>query len=508
MRTKNSLKNMIASMVSNILTIIIGIVAQAIFIKILGSEYLGLNSLFNNVISMLAIAELGIGSAIVYNLYKPIAENNIEQIKSLMQFYKKNYQVIGIVVAIIGLMLIPFLKYIVNIETITININVYFVYLLFLLDTVFSYFLSYKRSLLYATQQNSIISIIHIGYVLILNLLQLIILFFTKNYYLYLLTRMVTRILENLVITYIANKNYPYLKDKNVKKLNKSLEKDIYTKIKALFFHKIGAFVVLGSDNIIISKFLGLATVGLYSNYYMIINAIQTIFSQIIQSTTASVGNLLVTESKQKSFLVFKKIRFLNYWLATFSCTCILVIMQSFIKIWIGDFYLLSTGVLIVLVFNLYQKLMRSSYSSFKEAAGIYYEDRFVPLVEATLNIIVSIFCCKLFGLAGVFMGTVISGLALWCYSYPKYVYKKLFDRNYIEYAKETIGYIILFILIASGTYYLSTIITFSNIYLEFISNVIISLIVPNVLLFIIFFKTDNFKYYSNLLKNVIKKTR
>ena len=254
MRTKNSLKNMIASMVSNILTIIIGIVAQAIFIKILGSEYLGLNSLFNNVISMLAIAELGIGSAIVYNLYKPIAENNIEQIKSLMQFYKKNYQVIGIVVAIIGLMLIPFLKYIVNIETITININVYFVYLLFLLDTVFSYFLSYKRSLLYATQQNSIISIIHIGYVLILNLLQLIILFFTKNYYLYLLTRMVTRILENLVITYIANKNYPYLKDKNVKKLNKSLEKDIYTKIKALFFHKIGAFVVLGSDNIIISK--------------------------------------------------------------------------------------------------------------------------------------------------------------------------------------------------------------------------------------------------------------
>lgn len=508
MRTKNSLKNMIASMVSNILTIIIGIVAQAIFIKILGSEYLGLNSLFNNVISMLAIAELGIGSAIVYNLYKPIAENNIEQIKSLMQFYKKNYQVIGIVVAIIGLMLIPFLKYIVNIETITININVYFVYLLFLLDTVFSYFLSYKRSLLYATQQNSIISIIHIGYVLILNLLQVIILFFTKNYYLYLLTRMVTRIFENLVITYIANKNYPYLKDKNVKKLNKSLEKDIYTKIKALFFHKIGTFVVLGSDNIIISKFLGLATVGLYSNYYMIINAIQTIFSQIIQSTTASVGNLLVTESKQKSFLVFKKIRFLNYWLATFSCTCILVIMQSFIKIWIGDFYLLSTGVLIVLVFNLYQKLMRSSYSSFKEAAGIYYEDRFVPLVEAALNIIVSILCCKLFGLAGVFMGTIISGLALWCYSYPKYVYKKLFDRSYINYAKETIGYIILFILIASGTYYLSTIINFSNIYLEFISNVIISLIVPNILLLIIFFKTDNFKYYLNLLQGMIKRTK
>ena len=290
--------------------------------------------------------------------------------------------------------------------------------------------------------------------------------------------------------------------------LDKETEKDIFTKVRALFFHKIGSFAVLGTDNIIISKYLGLITVGLYSNYYLVINAIQTVFGQIITSFTASIGNMLVTESKEKCYDIFKKIRFFNFWLATFASCSVLVIMDSFISIWIGDKYILPLFVLEVLVFNLYQKLMRNSYMSFKEAAGIYYEDRFVPLIEATLNIIVSIFCCKLFGLAGVFMGTVISGLALWCYSYPKYVYKKLFNRSYIEYAKETIGYIILFVLIASGTYCLSTIINFSNIYLEFISNAMISLIIPNALLFIIFFKTDNFKYYSNLLKNVIKKTR
>lgn len=505
MRTKNSIKNIIGSMLSNILTIIIGLIAQAVFIKILGSEYLGLNGLFSNIITMLGIVELGVGNAIIYNLYKPIAENNISKIKSLMNFYKKSYRLIACIVAIIGIIIIPFLSFF--IEEISIDINITLVYLLFLIDVVCSYLLSYKRSILYANQKNYIINIVHIIYTILLNTSQLLVLFFTKNYYYYLIMKIIMRILENFIISKIADKKYAFINEQS-EKLDKETEKDIFTKVKALFFHKIGSFAVLGADNIIISKFLGLVTVGLYSNYYLIINAVQTVFGQIITSFTASVGNMLVTESKEKCYDVFKKIRFFNFWLATFASSSVLVIMDSFISIWIGDKYILPLLVLEVLVFNLYQKLMRNSYMSFKEAAGIYYEDRFVPLIEATLNIIVSIFCCKLFGLAGVFMGTVISGLALWCYSYPKYVYKKLFDRNYIEYAKETIGYIILFVLIASGTYYLSTIITFSNIYLGFISNVIISLIVPNILLFIIFFKTDNFKYYSNLLKTVIKRTR
>lgn len=504
-RKKNSIKNIIGSMISNIITIVIGLVAQALFIKILGSEYLGLNGLFSNIITMLGIVELGVGNAIIYNLYKPIAENNIEKIKSLMKFYKKSYILIAIVVTIIGIAIIPILPFF--IEDVSIDINIILVYLLFLADVVCSYLLSYKRSILYANQKNYIINIIHVIYTIMLNIFQILILYLTKNYYYYLVTKIFMRIFENLIISKIADKKYPFIND-SAYILDKETEKDIFTKVRALFFHKIGSFAVLGTDNIIISKYLGLITVGLYSNYYLVINAIQTVFGQIITSFTASIGNMLVTESKEKCYDIFKKIRFFNFWLATFASCSVLVIMDSFISIWIGDKYILPLFVLEVLVFNLYQKLMRNSYMSFKEAAGIYYEDRFVPLIEATLNIIVSIFCCKLFGLAGVFMGTVISGLALWCYSYPKYVYKKLFNRSYIEYAKETIGYIILFVLIASGTYCLSTIINFSNIYLEFISNAMISLIIPNALLFIIFFKTDNFKYYSNLLKNVIKKTR
>lgn len=505
MRKKNSIKNMISSMGSNVITIIIGLVAQAIFIKLLGEEYLGLNGLFSNVISMLGIVELGIGNAIIYNLYKPIANNNIEEIKSLMSFYKKSYHVIAIIVLAIGFLIIPLLQFIVDIDSVTISINVYLVYILFLIDIVCSYLLSYKRSILYASQKNYIINVIHIGYTVLLNVFQLLILYLTKNYYLYLIIKIIVRILENIIITIIANKKYNYLLDKDIKKLDKKIEKDIFTKVKALFFHKIGAFVVLGSDNIIISKFLGLVTVGLYSNYYLIINAVQTLFGQALVALTPSVGNLLVTEKTEKVFEVFKKVRFMNFWISTFSSIAILVIMQSFISIWIGDKYLLSVLVLMVLVFNLYQKLMRNSYSTFKEAAGIYTEDKYVPVVESLINIIMSIILVNKIGLAGVFIGTIASGLALWCFSYPKYVYKKLFERSYLDYAKETVSYILLFIIIATFTYYISTLINFSNIYLEFITNCLISLIIPNLILVIVFIKNDNFKYYLDLVKRKIK---
>ena len=330
-------------------------------------------------------------------------------------------------------------------------------------------------------------------------------LFYTKNYYLYLIVKIIVRIIENLIITYIVNKEYSYLKE-DAKKLYPTIEKDIIKKVKALFFHKIGGFVVLGTDNIIISKFLGLVSVGLYSNYYMIINAVQTLFSQALVALTPSVGNLLVKENKNKTFEVFKKIRFMNFWIATFTSVCILNMMQQFITIWIGEEYLLDDIVLIVLVFNLFQKLMRSTYQTFKEAAGIYYEDRFVPLLESLINIIVSIIGVKLIGLAGVFIGTIISGFVLWFYSYPKYVYKKLFDRSYKDYLKETLGYIILFIVISYLTYYINNIYLVNNIYFEFVKNILIAIIVPNILMLLVFIKNDNFKYYIQLIKTKFTK--
>lgn len=498
MRTKNSIKNVIAAMLSNIITIVIGLIAQAVFIKILGIEYLGLNGLFTNIISMLGIVELGLGNAIIFNLYKPLASNDTETIKSLMKFYKKSYILIASVVLIIGLVIIPFLPLL--IEKVTVNINIVGIYLLFLIDIVCSYLLSYKRSIFYADQKNYYVNIIHIGYTILLNLSQLVILFFTKNYYLYLAIKIIIRLIENLIITTLANKKYPYLLEKNIKNIDKKIEKDIFTKVKALFFHKIGGFIVLGTDNILISKYLGLAVVGLYSNYYMIINAIQTLFSQALVALTPSVGNLLVKENKNKTFEIFKKIRFMNFWIATFTSVCILNMMQQFITIWIGEKYLLADVVLIVLVFNFFQKMMRNSYQTFKEAAGIYYEDRYVPLFESIINIVASIILVKIIGLPGIFLGTIISGFVLWFYSYPKYVYKKLFDRSYKDYLKETISYILLFVIIAFITFKISSLVIIDNTFIKLLINTLICMIIPNLIMLMIFFKSDNFKYYLNFL--------
>lgn len=504
-RKKSSFKNMITAVSSNVLTIIVGLVTQAVFIKILGSEYLGLNGLFSNVISMLGIVELGMGSAIIYNMYKPIAENDHEKIKSLMHFYKKSYLIITLIISIIGIMIIPFIKYIVDIESVTVDVNVYLVYILFLLETICSYILSYKRSMLYADQKEYITNIIHMGYTIIVNTMQLSFLYFTHDYYLYLIIKVIMRLVENIVISSYVNRRYSYLLDNNVTKLDSKTEKDIFQKIKALFFHKIGGFIVSGTDNIIISKYLGLVTVGLYSNYYMIINAVQTVINHIIQATRASVGNLLVTESKKKQFDIFNKIRFVNFWISCFSSICIFVIMDSFITIWIGYKFVLPTKVLLVLVINFFIVSSRSTYGAFKEAAGIFYEDRFVPIIESLLNIVFSVIFVKKFGLMGVFMGTVASGLVLWCYSYPKYVYKNLFGRSYYDYIKETIYYLIVFVLIAGFSYSLAILISFENVYLQFISNVLLALIVPNVIMLLLFSKDENFKYFINMLKGFKK---
>ena len=503
-RTFYSTYNTITSVIGNVIAIAIGFIAQTFFIKLMGNEYLGLNSLFSNVITLLCIADLGLGTSIIYKLYEPIAVDNKNRIKSLLDFYKKCYRYIALFILIVGFIITFFIEFIV--ADVTININIKVIYILFLLNTVASYIMAYKRSLIYAYQRNYIINIVHLIYVIVVNSLQILVLFLTKNYYLYLIIRIICTLTENIVLTFICNREYKDIIVINAEKISKEDKDDIFQKMKAMLYHRLGNFFVNGTDNIIISKFLGIIYVGLYSNYYMIISGVQVIFTQVITSTTASVGNLLVTESDEVCFNVFKKIRFLNFWIATFSGTAILVIMDSFIKIWLGNNYILSYWVLFVLVFNYFQKTMRTTYGTFKDAAGIFYEDRMVPIIESILNIVFSLIFVKLFGLAGVFLGTLMSGFILWGYGYPKYVYKKVLKGNYLNYTKETLGYILLFIIIAFSTYYLSIKINIFKGFTCFIINCIISFIIPNVLLLIIFRKTDNFIYYRDMLFNRIKR--
>lgn len=492
MRTEYSIKNSLTQFITNIITILFLFIGQTIFIKILGVEYSGLNGLFTNILTVLNLFELGIGSSITYNLYKYVKEDNKETIKSIMYFYKKSYNYIAILTLIIGLSITSFTKYIV--KDITVDINIYLIYILFLLTTVSTYILSYKRNLIIANQKNYIINIIQITYIIILNIIQILILFITKNYYLYLIIKIICILIENVTINIKANKLYPFLKEKNIKPIKKEIKDNIINRVKALIIHKTSGAVTNGTDNILISAFLGITTTGLYTSYNYIITSVKKLFGNIIQTTTPSIGNLLTENDKEKNYQTFKKIRFLNYWITIFTSTSLLLITEPFIKIWLGKNYILPSTVLIVLVINYFQTMMRTSYSTFKDAAGIWIEDKYIPILQLSINLISSIILLKIIGLPGVFIGTILSSLVLWCYSYPKFVYKKLFNRQIKNYIKETITHIIIFIFIISLSFTLNK---YSN---NIIFSIIISITIPNIILLIIYRKNEEFKYYKNLI--------
>ncbi len=506
MRSTNSLKNAIVALIMNIINIVIGFIAQKVFIVTLGDVCLGINGLFNNIISMLGVVELGFGSAIICNLYKPIAEDDKPKIKTLMNFYKKSYRLIAFVVFIIGLLVLPFINNIVG--DVVFQYNIYFIFMLYLIDVVCSYLLTYKRSILYASQKAYVINIVHIVYTLVMNGLQILFLFLAHNFVIYLVIKIACRIVENVAINIVVNKRYTYLREKNVEKIEEDTKNDIIKKIKGLIFHKIGGFFVLGTDNIIISVMpkLGVIMVGLYSNYNMIITAVNTLLSQIFSSIVASVGNLLVENDREKSYAVYKKMLLLNSWLFAFAGTCILCLMQPFIELVFGTRYVLDFAVLIVLVINFYVQGMRKTCSTFKEAAGIFHEDRFAPIFESFLNIIFSVLFAYWFGLAGVFMGTIVSSFALFFFSYPKFVYKPLFKKSYKQYFKEYFVYLIITVIAVAPTYMITNVCTVSNLFLQLVINSIICLIIPNVVYYIIMRNSEEFHYYKELLINTVRK--
>ena len=500
-RTKKSARNFLFTMFANVTAIIIGLLAQKIFINILGLEYAGLNGLFSNVITMLAIVDLGIGEAVVFHLYKPLKDKDEDLVLSLMKFYRKAFHIVAGIILVAGLCLIPILPLIAKPGEADVNLTA--IFLIYLFDVVFSYLLSYKRSILYADQQNYLLSIIHIIYLISVNTAQLMMLYLTHDYYAYLLVKLAFRIFENIVISFLADRMYPFLKRRKAQPLDKEVLADIKKKVGALFFHKIGTFIVNGTDNILISVFLKLKTVGLYNNYFLVIDAATKLFQPAIAALTPSVGNMLITEDKEHSFSVFKRIRFMNFWIACFAATSMMVLIQPFIGWWFGGRYLLGMLVAVILSLQFFQLLMRGTYSAFQDAAGIFYENRFVPLAESLLNLVSSIILLKIFGLAGVFMGTIISSLALWCFSYPKFVYIRLFERRAVDYAKEMLGYLFIFFFVCSCTFFLAEGV---NSYLnpaglkKLILDGIICITVPNVLMAAVFFKNASFRYFLGML--------
>lgn len=501
MRTRNSIMNAAAAIVSNLITLIAGYILQIVFVNTLGKEYLGVNGLFSNIIALLGLIELGIGTAIVFHLYKPVANNDEKKIAALNSYYKKCYNIIAMIVAVIGLLIIPVLPFIVGTTTIKINLNL--VYALILSEVVLSYLLSYKRSILYVNQKNYIINIFHICYTVILNILCILALWLTKDYILFLIIKCICKILENIAISIYVDKHYQYLKTYKNEKLDILTIKDIKKQVKALFTHKIGGYIINGTDNILISKIFGVVNVGLYSNYYLVTYGATSLLSQIFNSVKASVGNLLVLSDEKKTYDIFKKLNFFNFTIYSLFAICFCLAIQPFISFSYGKDYLFPSLVVFVLTYNFYIQGMRQTPNVFKEAAGVFYEDRYIPIIESLLNIIMSIVLAKHFGIAGIFMGTISSSLLLHLYSYPRFVFIKIFKKQYLEYLFLFLKQCLIFSIMLFSAYFINKIYVFDNVVLEFFKSGVCGIFVCTFFIILLFRKTEEYKYFLDLLKSI-----
>lgn len=505
MRKKRSILNIIATLGASFSAIIFNFISQKFIISILGIEYSGANGLFTNILNMLSIAELGLSSAIIFKLYKPIAENDIEKIKSWMKFYKICYRYIAIFILVIGLIIVPFVPMIVG--NTTIKENIILLYFISLLDVVLSYTLTYKRSLLYAQQKNYIINIIHMFYLILVNIFQIAILVITNKYIFYICIKILFRLLENIVINIYVNKNNPYMKEKAVS-ITQDEKKDIFARIKAIFVQKISYQINKGIDNVIITSMLGIAITGYYTNYSLIVIAILRILFWITTSLTASVGNLLTENNKEKSYSIYKKISLLNAFITCLSVVGFVCCVQKFITIWLGKKYLLSIYIIFSFAFYIYSDSIRNIIRLFKEASGICRNDRNTYIVAVIINIFFSIILCYFIGIPGVVLGTAISYMYLYLYSYPKYIYRKLFEKNYKLYYVENFKYFIYILITTIISFLLCKNITLHNNFIDLLVYILISVSTTLLFFVVMFKKSKEFKYYIINLKKIFKRKK
>lgn len=503
MRVENSVKNLTMSWIGYVLKLGLTFVSRVIFIRILNQEYLGINGLFSNVIALLSLAELGIGSAIIFSLYKPIHENDIKDITAIMQFYKKVYTAIGVIIGVIGISLMPFLN--IFIKSMPNIPNLKLIYALYVFNTAVSYFFVYKSAFITANQKDYIVTLNNNIFNLLAIAFQIGILILTKSFIFYLSIQIAFTFAGNVTIAHIANKMYPFLKTRDKVKLDANIYHDIIKNTGALVLHKIGGVLVFCTDNIVLAKIVGLISVGLYSNYSMVINALEGIMSQVFIAISASVGDLGITNDSKKKIDIFYIALFTDFWMYSFVSSSLVVLFNPFIKLWVGSKYMFNMSIVLILILNFYIRGMRNSVLTFKDGFGLFWYNRYMPIGECIINLGTSIMLAKMYGTIGVFIGTTISSITTCLWIEPRVLYKYGFKTSIKSYAVRYIMYFILTCVISFITYMLSNFVHGDTL-ITFIIRLFICLVIPNVIIIIIFNRTKEFKYLYNIfIKLVIK---
>ncbi|MCQ2497617.1 MAG: hypothetical protein MJ133_01415 [Lachnospiraceae bacterium] len=502
-RAANAKKGIIYGIVNKFLTLLSQFVVQTVVIRQLGIEYGGLRGLFSSILMMLSLVELGFGSAVVFSMYKPIAEDNIETICALLNFYKKVYRVMGWIILAIGIVIMPFLTSLIDGEY-PIEINIYVVFVLFLMNTVFSYWLfAYKSSLLSAYQRTDVSSNIQSVTYVGMSLFQVLVLIITHNFYVYLIIAIIFTIINNIVVSFVVDKMYPEIKCYG--SIPKDLLQNIKIKVGGLFIGQLCGTTRNAFDNIFISMFLGLTQAAMYGNYFYVLNALQGISSIVVAPLMGGVGNSIATETKEKNLKDMMQLDFIYLLICGWMAICMLCLYQPFMSLWMGRELMFPMDIVVLFPIYFYLIHMGNMRAVYSDAAGLFWENRTRSIVETIANISLNYFLGKYFGVFGILLATLIT-VFICAFCWAAFVlFKHYFGKGLREYFLHQFCYAIVTIIVGGITYLACIKLTKMDIG-GIVCRGGLCVLIPAILYYITYCKTKIFKESVLWLKRVVSK--
>ncbi len=428
MESRSSLakRNIVWGFANKACTLLLPFASRTMLIYVLGVEYVGLTSLFTSLLSVLSLAELGVGTALVYAMYKPIVEGDNAKVSALLALYRKWYRIIGVVILVVGICLIPFLSYLVS-GDVPVDINLNILYGVYLLNTVLSYFMyAYKQSALTASQRLDVISNVGSVLAIVSALAQIALLLLVRSFYAFVLVLPVITIVQNIVLSVLFDKKYPHFKPSG--KLDAAEVRAIGLNIMGLLIQKIGSVFLASVDSIVISAFLGLTVLGIYNNYWMLVMAVASFGGMIAQAIIPSIGNSIVVEGRAKNYKDFQTFDFIYTWIIAWLGCCLMALSQPFVEIWLGEQNMLNIGMVVLLGVVFFTNHVNDMTYIYRDAAGLWRQGKFVPLIAAIVNLVVNIVLVNTIGLPGVAISTIVALLGVYTPFYTKILFESYFE--------------------------------------------------------------------------------
>lgn len=501
-RIGNSLKNMATGVLGHAVTLILQFVYRTIFIQTLGVTYLSVNGLFANILTIFSFAELGIGQAIIFGLYKPIRDNNIPKIQAYMELYRKTYMAIGTAIMCLGIAFIPILPLLLKSSADGIE-NLYVIYLLFVLESGVSYFFSYRQSFLSACQKQYVLNLTGCVFSLLREGLRILIIVTTRQYLPVLAFSVAWTIIQNVWLARKIGRLYPYIRNTRHAKLPKEEHISVFKNIKALLIYKVGTLALNSTDNIIITTVVGLNWVGLYSNYQVLVTSVSAFISILFSSLTASIGNLNAGDDVHQKKRIFNVTNLATFWIYAISSVCFMVALTPTITVWLGEAWALDFATVIIISLNIYIGGMLFAPFNYRQTMGLFVYGKWRPIVSAVINVVVSIILGKVWGLKGVLAGTAIARLTTNVWFDPYIVYKKGFHESPTEYYIQYLLFALLLIVSGGIGYCISNLTIWGGL-ADILMHCLLCAFVLSTLYTLIFCKTEAFGYLKQVVKTYL----